>query len=45
MSKNFNKVKFYYIRGLWSITKVHNVVGTWITEEEYKLIMGQDYEE
>lgn len=45
MSKNFNKVRAYYECGVWSITKVHNVVGTWITKEEYKLITGQEYEE
>ena len=43
MSKNFNKVKNYYNRGLWSIEKVRNVVGHWITETEFKLITGEDY--
>lgn len=41
MSKNFNKVKSYYIRGLWTIEKVRNVVGKWITEEEFNLITGE----
>lgn len=42
-SKNFAKVKDYYDRGLWSKERVHNVVGKWITPEEYKEIAGEDY--
>ena len=44
MSKNYNKVKSYYDRGLWSIERVREaVVKGWITSEEYKLITGEDY--
>lgn len=43
MSKNYNKVKSYYESDLWSKTMVKNAVGRWITEEEYKLITGEDY--
>ena len=44
MSKNFNKVKSYYDRGLWSIERVREaVVKGWITSEEYRLITGEDY--
>lgn len=35
MSKNFEKVKNYYLRGLWSIERVRAAVGKWITEEEF----------
>lgn len=35
MSKNFEKVKAYYLRGLWSIERVRAAVGKWITEEEF----------
>ena len=42
-SKNFNKVKNFYDRKLWSKTAVHNAVGRWITEEAYKEITGEDY--
>ena len=42
-SKNFNKVKEYYDRGLWSKTRVKNAVGKWITADEYKEITGEDY--
>lgn len=42
-SKNFNKVKEYYDRGLWSKTRVYNAVGKWITADEYKEITGEDY--
>ena len=42
-SKNFNKVKEYYDRGLWSKTRVKNAVGNWITQEEYKEITGEEY--
>lgn len=45
MSKNFQKVKTYYDRGQWSKQKVYNVVGKWITPEEYELITGEPYEE
>lgn len=45
MSKNYNKVRSYYANGLWSKTMVKNAVGRWITEEEYKLITGEDYNE
>lgn len=45
MSKNFNKVKNYYDKGLWSKARVHEAVGKWITAEEYQLITGEPYEE
>lgn len=45
MSPKFNRVKKYYDDGLWNKTMVRNaVVKSWITEEEYKLITGEDYE-
>ena len=43
MSKNFEKVKRYYEKGLWSKARVHNAVGKWITEEEYQQITGEAY--
>ena len=43
MSKNYLKVKSYYDRGLWSITKVRNVVGKWIIPEEFTEITGEEY--
>ena len=43
-SKKFDKVKEFYDNGIWNISRVHNAVGKWITEEEYKEITGQDYE-
>lgn len=42
-SKNFTKVKGYYDKGLWDITKVWNSVGKWITEAEYEEITGYVY--
>lgn len=42
-SKNFDKVKNYYEEELWSKARVHAVVGKWITEAEYKEIIGEDY--
>lgn len=44
MSKNFEKVKNYYDKGLWNKTRVYNAVGKWITAEEYELITGEPYE-
>lgn len=41
-SKNFNKVKNYYDKGLWNKEMVWNVVGKWITEDEYYEIVGVD---
>ena len=43
MSNNFEKVKGYYEKGLWSLDMVKNAVGRWITETEYKEITGEDY--
>ena len=42
--KNFEKVKDYYDKGLWSLTQVQNAVNKWITPEEYEEITGEDYE-
>lgn len=44
-SKNFEKVKNYYDKGLWSKERVHAVVGKWITAAEYKEITGEPYSE
>lgn len=49
-SKNFEKVKTYYqnyLEGVspsWDRDKVHAAVGKWITPEEYREIVGEDYE-
>jgi hypothetical protein len=43
-SKNFEKVKDYYDKGLWNITQMRNAVNKWITPEEYEEITGEDYE-
>lgn len=39
-SKNYDKVKTYYDRGMWSEDRVHAAVGKWITEEECTEIIG-----
>ena len=44
MSKNYNKVKEYYDKNLWTIDMLKNaVIKTWITAEEFKTITGQTY--
>lgn len=43
MSANYEKVKNYYEKGLWSLERVQKAVGRWITEEEYKTITGLEY--
>lgn len=43
MSKNYNKVKYYYDNSLWTITMVRNSVNKWITVDEYKEITGESY--
>ena len=40
----FDRVKFYYEEGLWSIERVRNVVGKVINEQEYREITGSDYD-
>lgn len=43
-SPKFDKVKAYYDNGFWKISRVREaVVRGWITEEEYKMITGEDY--
>lgn len=38
---NFEKIKFYYDSGLWSIQRVKNAVAKgWITEEEFYSIVN-----
>ena len=39
----FEKIKYYYDTGLWSIDRVYNIVGRAITEEEYQQITGLVY--
>ena len=42
MSPKFNKVKKYYDAGLWKKAMVRNaVVKSWITAEEYEVIMKE----
>ena len=40
-SKNYEKVKTYYDRGMWSVERVRSAVGKWITKEEYDEITGE----
>ena len=44
-SKNFEKIKSYYDRGLWDKARVRAVVGKTlgITPEEYEEITGEKY--
>ena len=42
-SPNYQKVKHYYDKGLWSIERVYAAVGKWITEAEYLEITGFTY--
>ena len=42
-SKNYEKVKSYYDRDMWSMERVYSAVGKWITPKEYKEITGEDY--
>lgn len=44
-SKNFQKVKDYYDKGLWNKNRVFNAIGRWITNEEYIEIVGEDGEQ
>lgn len=47
-SPNYEKVKSFYDRGLWSKERVKNAVtnpasNPWITEAEYEEITGESY--
>ena len=42
-SKHYEEVLYWYKNGYWSIKKVWDAVGRWITAEEYKEITGTDY--
>lgn len=44
-SKNFDKIKMYYLNNIWDINKLNNVVEKTlgITKEEYKEITGYEY--
>ena len=42
-SKNYEKVKSYYDRGMWSQERVYAAVGKWITLEEYREITSEEY--
>ena len=41
----FEKIKDYFQKGLWDIVRMRSVVGKVITEAEYALITGEDYDE
>lgn len=43
MSKNFDKVRVYYEKGLWDKDRVYKAVGRWITKEEFVEITGEEY--
>lgn len=43
-SERFEKVRNYYKNHLWSIERVRNAVGKWITKEEYKEITNKDFD-
>ncbi|MCH5213322.1 MAG: XkdX family protein [Oscillospiraceae bacterium] len=44
MSKNYEKVKKWYDKGIWNETMCRNaVVMGWITPEEFTEITGEEY--
>lgn len=44
-SEKFELVLDFYNKGLWSLKRVHDAVGRWITTEEFKEITGKEYNE
>ena len=42
MSAKFEKVKNYYLNGLWNGEMVRNAVGRWITEAEAEEIFAAE---
>ena len=46
MSRKFEQIKYWYVTGMWSKSKVADAVAKgWITAEEYELITGEPYNE
>lgn len=43
-SRNFERIRGYYIRHLWTKAKVYACVPGQITAEEYQEITGEPYE-
>ena len=44
MNDKFNLLKEYYNDGLWNIKRMRNaVIKEWISEEEFKIITGENY--
>lgn len=41
----YDRIKFYYENGLWSIDRVSDAVGKVITAQQFFEITGQEYEE
>lgn len=39
MSKYYEKVKNYFLQGVWSERMVKNAVGKWITQDECNMIL------
>ena len=43
-SPKYEKVRGYYVRGLWDLRRVKNaVIKNWITSEEFRLITGTEF--
>lgn len=42
-SEHFEKVRYYYEHGNWSIERVRKAVGKWITPDEFVEITNQPY--
>lgn len=43
-SDKYEKVKFWYVLGVWNETRVRNaVLMKWLTEEEFTEITGKAY--
>lgn len=43
MSKNYEKVKGYFEKGLWDEKRVYQAVNRWITKIEFQEITGKEY--
>ena len=43
MSKNFEKVKSFFVTKLWPLSWVRDAVDRWITADEFQEITGEKY--
>lgn len=44
-SKDFEKVRMFYVNGFWNMKKIYDAIDKKITEEEFQIITGKTVQE